>query len=112
MFLRTWRFITVLFTALLTGATFCHTLELPAKMGYSAVLYITLQKSLYWMFGPQGVGAYIEVSAVVTTLVLAFLVRKRQPAFFLTLAASVCLLIAFPVLFSGLMLLSMLCGVG
>lgn len=99
MFLRTWRFITILLTALLTGATFCHTLELPAKMHYSATLYLTLQKSLYWMFGPQGVGASIEVGAVVTTLVLAFLVRKRRPAFFLTLAATGCLLIAFPVLF-------------
>lgn len=99
MFLKIWRFITIILTALLTGATFCHTLELPAKMNYPAVLYLILQKSLYGMFGPRGVGAYIELGAVLATIILLFLLDKGRRAFILTLVATICLLIAFPVLF-------------
>lgn len=99
MFLRTWRFITILLVALSTGMAFCHTLELPAKMQYDATLYVTLQNSLYAAFGPPNIGPYIEMGAIVAAIALLFLVRKRRPALALTLLATVCLLVAFPIIF-------------
>lgn len=58
MFINTWRFITLILTALLMGTTFCHVLELPAKMDYPASLYMTLHRTLYVAlyvaFGPPG----------------------------------------------------------
>ncbi|WP_416668720.1 hypothetical protein [Egbenema bharatensis] len=38
MLVRTWRFVTILLSALVTGMAFCHALELPAKTQYSASL--------------------------------------------------------------------------
>lgn len=99
MFLRTWRFITLILVALSLGMSFCHALELLPKMSYNGSLYVTLQNSLYLLFGPPGPGAFIEPGAVLAALVLLFLVRKRRPAFPLTLIASVCLLLAFPIIF-------------
>ncbi|WP_315790981.1 DUF1772 domain-containing protein [Fischerella sp. JS2] len=78
---------------------FCHTLELPAKMSYDGSLYVTIQNSLYRLFGPPGPGAFIEPGAVLALMVLSFLVRKRRPAFQLTLAATIFWLLAFPVVF-------------
>jgi hypothetical protein len=99
MLLRIWRFIALILTALLVGTSFAHTLELPAKMQYPAPLYITLQKTLYAAWGPPSVSGFLEPAAILSTAVLAYLVRKRRPAFHLTLAATVCLLLAFPVVF-------------
>jgi hypothetical protein len=76
------------------GMAFCHTLELPAKMGYDATLWTTLQQSLYWGFGH--IGGFIEGATVfLAAPVLSFLVRKRRPAFQWTLAGTVCLVLAF-----------------
>ncbi|KOP24692.1 hypothetical protein AMR41_18875 [Hapalosiphon sp. MRB220] len=97
--MRTWRFITLILTALSMGMAFCHTLELPAKMTYSGSLYVTIQNSLYRMFGPPGPGAFIEPGAVFALIVLSFLVRKRRPAFQLTLVATIFWLLVFPVVF-------------
>jgi hypothetical protein len=99
MFLRTWRFITIIFVALSMGMAFSHALELPAKMQYDATLYVKLQNTLYAAFGPPNIGPYIEVGAIVAAIVLLFLVRKHRPAFPLTLIATVCLLLAFPITF-------------
>ncbi|WP_231510250.1 DUF1772 domain-containing protein [Fischerella sp. PCC 9605] len=60
---------------------------------------MTIQNSLYRLFGPPGPGAFIEPGAVLALIVLSFLVRKRRPAFRLTLAATVFWLLAFPVVF-------------
>jgi hypothetical protein len=99
MFLKIWRFIALVLTALLMGMTFCHVLELPAKMNYPASLYVTLQNTLYVAFGSPNVGAIVNMGAIVATAVLSFLVRKRHPAFQWTLAATICLLLAFPTIF-------------
>ena len=56
MLVKAWQFITILLTALLVGMTFCHVLELPAKMEYPASLYLTLHRTLYVTFGPPGPG--------------------------------------------------------
>jgi hypothetical protein len=93
MFLRTWRFITLILTALNMGLAFCHLMELPAKMQYDGALYATINNSLYRTFGTAP-GIAVEIGSILSAAALAFLVRKRRPAFLLTLAGAICLLVA------------------
>lgn len=90
---RILRFITVLLVALSMSMAFCHALELIPKMRYDGPLYLTIQRSLYVLFGAP-LGAAIEVGAVVSSVALVFLVRRRGRAFALTVAAAVCMVIA------------------
>lgn len=99
MFLRIWRLITLILVALFMGLEFAHTLELPAKMEYSEALYMTVQNSLYRYFGAPGPGGFITVGAVLSTIALTVLVRKRRPAFWWTLTGTLCLAIAFPLIY-------------
>lgn len=99
MLVKTWRFITLILSALVTGMALCHALELPAKMQYSASQYIAIQNSLYVAFGPPNIGAFIEFTAPLAAIALAVLVRKRRPALQLTLVAIALMLLAFPVIF-------------
>ncbi|MBD2207995.1 DUF1772 domain-containing protein [Calothrix sp. FACHB-1219] len=99
MFLRIWRLLTLILVALFTGLEFAHTLEFPAKMQYDGALYVTIQNSLYRYFGAPGPGAFITVGAVLWAIALTVLVRKRQSAFWWTLAGTVCLLIPFPLIY-------------
>jgi len=99
MLLKSWRFITLILSALVTGMALCHALELPAKMQYSASQYIAIQNSLYVAFGPPNIGALIELAAPIAAIGLAILVRKHRPALQLTLVAIVLMLLAFPVIF-------------
>jgi hypothetical protein len=99
MFLRAWRFMAIVLSALVTGMALCHALELPAKMQYPAAQYIAVQNSLYAAFGPPNIGAAIEVAAPVTAIGLAILARQRRPAFQLTLLAIAFMLLAFPIIF-------------
>lgn len=91
--LRIWRFVTLLLVALSMSMAFCHTLELIPKMRYDGPLYLTIQRSLYPLFGAP-LGAAIEVGAVASSVVLAFLVRKRGRAFTLTAVAAACMVVA------------------
>jgi len=99
MFLRSWRFLTLLLTALTLGMSLSHMLELQPKMQYDGQLYITIQNTLYQYFGLP-VGGVIEIGAVVTASVLVYLVRTREPSFYLTLAGAICLLLSLVVYFS------------
>jgi len=81
------------------GLLFCHTMEMPAKMRFEGSLYVTIQNSLYRLFGPP-LGASIEVGALITTLVLAFLVRRRRTSFYWTAAGALCLAVALAVYFA------------
>lgn len=99
MLVKTWRLITIVLSALVTGMALCHALELPAKMQYSASQYITVQNSLYVAFDPPNIGALIEFAAPLSAIALTILVRKRHPAFQLTLMATALTLVAFPVIF-------------
>lgn len=99
MLVKSWCFITLILSALVTGMAFCHALELPAKMPYSASQYITIQNSLYVAFGPPNIGALIELAAPLSAIALAIFVRKRRPAFQLTLVAIAFMLLAFPIIF-------------
>jgi hypothetical protein len=100
MFLRTWRFLTLLLVALDLGMAVCHALELPAKMLYPASLYLTLHRTLYVAFGAPNPGAFIDVGAVLAAVVLVFLARGRRPAFGLTLLGAVCLAAALATWFA------------
>jgi hypothetical protein len=62
-------------------------------------LYVTLQNTLYVAWGPPNLGGILEPAAILATIILAFLVRTRKPAFGLSLGAAMFLLIAFPVVF-------------
>jgi len=99
MFLKTWRFIILILVGLFMGLEFCHALELPAKMQYDGVLYVTIQNTLYGYFGLPGPGAFITLGALLSAVVLKFLVRKRRSTFYWTLAGTICLVLAFPVVF-------------
>jgi hypothetical protein len=52
-------------------------------------------RALYRAFGPEGPGAFIEMGAIITGVVLVLLVGKRRPAFYLTLAGATLLAAAF-----------------
>lgn len=99
MLIKTWRFATILLVALVLGLAFAHVLERPAKMLYDAALYINIQKTLYVAWGPPNIGGILEPAAIVATLSLAFLLRTKRRAFWLTLGAGSALLLAFPVVF-------------
>ena len=93
------RFTTILLVALLWGLAFAHVLEQSAKMQYDAALYITLQKSLYFQWGPPHIGGVLEPAAIAATGLLAFFMRKSKRGLWLSLGALFALLLAFPVVF-------------
>ena len=99
MLIRIWRFVTLVLTALLAGITFCHVLEMPAKMHYPASLYLTLHRTLYVAFGPPNVGVFVELGAILTSGILAVLVRRRV-GFWPTLVGAACLLMGLAVYFA------------
>lgn len=75
---RTWRFITLMFTALDMAMAFCHLLQLQPRMRYDGALWRRTQ-SMYQFFGPP-VGATLEGGALLSTAILSFLVRRRSLA--------------------------------
>lgn len=89
MVLKTVRLISLLLTALAAGVAFCHALELPNKMAMPASTWLNVQKVLYNGFGR--ILGPVEYGALVATLVVLFLVRKRRTVFVLTLLASLLL---------------------
>jgi ABC-type xylose transport system permease subunit len=99
MVLRILRFITLILIALWMGLEFSHTLELPPKMQYDGQLYVTVQNTLYQYFGAPGPGAIVTVGAFVSAIALLLRVRKRRPAFCWTLIGTLCLGLAFPVVY-------------
>jgi hypothetical protein len=82
-----WRFATLVLTALLMGMTFCHVLEMPAKMQYTAPLYLTIHRTLYVDFGPPNVGVFVEMGAILASGALAVLMWRR-PGFWPTLTGA------------------------
>lgn len=89
--LRTWRFVSLVLVSLSMGMALGHALELVPKMRYGASLYLTLQRSLYLLFGAP-LGAAIEVAAMVGPFILIFVMRRRaRNSFRLTIAAAVCM---------------------
>jgi hypothetical protein len=93
MFLRVWRFFTLLLTALALTMESAHVLELPQKMRYDAQMYSMVNTTLYRYFAIIG-GVY-QVGSIVAAAVLVCLVRRRGPSFGWTLAGALSLLLAF-----------------
>jgi hypothetical protein len=91
MFLRVWRFLTIIFISLSMAMAFCHLLQLPPRMSYDGAQWVTTH-SLYQLFGT--VGALIEVSALLFATILLLAVWRRRPAFQWTLFGTVCLFAA------------------
>lgn len=94
-----WRFITIMLVALVTGLACTQVLEMPARMLYDANLYISLQKSLDAVLSPPNIGGLLEPAAIIATVVLCAAVRRRKRAFWLSVAAAVALLLAFPLVY-------------
>jgi hypothetical protein len=86
---RALRWISLLATTVPFAATIAHVLELPNKFALDGPVWLAVQQSLYRGWGPF-IGPF-EIVAVLATWLLAYLVRRRRPAFALTLAAALCL---------------------
>ncbi len=79
MFLKAWQFITLVLTTLLIGMSFSHVLEMPGKFHVEASLWLAFQHTLYRGFAI--VGGPIEIGAIVSMGVLAFIVRADRASF-------------------------------
>lgn len=95
MLLKTWRFVTILLTALSLCLSVTHLLELPQRMNFDAELWVrvTIIENVYRLFGL--VGPVFEVGSILTAVVLVFLVRRGGAAFYWTLGGAICLVLAF-----------------
>lgn len=95
MFLKIWRFITILLAAFSLGLSLAHLLELPPRMRFDQTLWVrvTVFENVYALFGI--IGAFFETGAILAAIVLIFLVRKRGATFYWTIAGTVFLIIAF-----------------
>jgi hypothetical protein len=90
---QSFRFLSLVFTALIMGSAFCHVLEMPIKLAMAGADYLVVQR-IYGAFGP--VGAVLEPAAILSSAALAFLVRRRRsfvPALAGTLALVTALLV-------------------
>ncbi len=72
-----------------------HLLELPQRMQFDQQLWVrvTIIKNIYRLFGT--VGATFEIAAILTAIILAFLVRKHGSTFYWTLGGAMLLIMAF-----------------
>ncbi|WP_245552518.1 hypothetical protein [Cyanobium gracile] len=72
-----------------------HLLELPQRMQFDQQLWVrvTVIENVYRLFGT--VGAAFEITAIMTAIVLIFLVRGRGSTFYWTLVGAILLLLAF-----------------
>ncbi len=87
MGLITARFFSLLFVALALAPALAHLLELPNKIGLSHDDYLTVQQ-IYRGWALLG---FVVAGALLSTLVLAIMVRKRPKEFALTLLAFLCI---------------------
>jgi hypothetical protein len=95
MFLKIWRFLTILMAALSMSLSVCHPFEMPQRMKFDAKLWtdVTVFGNVFHYFG--SIGAALEVNSILFSIALIFLVRKRGRAiYYLTLGGAVCLILA------------------
>jgi hypothetical protein len=71
MFLRIWRFATILLAVLSLTMESAHVLEPPQKMQYDARLYSPVNATLYRYFTIVG-GGY-QITSILAAVVLAYL---------------------------------------
>lgn len=94
--INTFRFLSILFTAVAMSAGFAHLFELPHKIGLSREDYLVVQQ-IYRGWALLGIAV---IGALVSTLVLSFLVREESAAFYLTLTAALCIALSLIVFFT------------
>ncbi|WP_246828912.1 hypothetical protein [Synechococcus sp. PCC 7502] len=72
-----------------------HLLELPQRMQFDQELWVrvTVFENVYKLFG--SVGAVFEITAILTAIVLLFLLRKCALNFYWTLGGAIFLVLAF-----------------
>jgi uncharacterized membrane protein len=94
-FLRTWRFITLMLASFSLSLSMTHLLELPQRMQFDQELWVrvTVFENVYKLFG--SVGAAFEITAILTAIVLLFLLRKRSSTFYWTLGGVIFFVLAF-----------------
>jgi hypothetical protein len=94
-FIRSWRFITLMLASFSLSLSMTHLLELPQRMQFDQQLWVkvTVLENVYKLFG--SVGAVFEITAIITAIVLAFLVRKHGSTFYWTLGGAIVLVLAF-----------------
>jgi len=82
-------------TSLSLSLSVAHLLELPQRMRFDQQLWVkvTVVENVYRLFG--SVGAVFEVGAILTAIVLVFLVRRRGLTFYWTLSGAILLVLAF-----------------
>jgi ABC-type cobalamin transport system permease subunit len=81
------RFFSLLFAALALAPALAHLLELPNKIGLSRDNYLVVQQ-IYRGWALLGI---VVLGALLSTLILTILVRKRPNEFALSLAAFLCI---------------------
>ena len=99
MWLDVLRVFATLLIALVSGLSFAHILEAPAKMAYPGPLYVELQKTLYVQWGPPQIGGFLEPFAIASTGLMAFVLWQQKLPFRFALVSCISLMIAFPVVF-------------
>jgi amino acid transporter len=95
MALKVVYFISILLTAIVMAAGFAHLLALPNKIGLSREEYLIAQQ-IYRGWALLGIAV---IGALLSTLLLAVMVRASQRAFFLTLTAALCIGLGLVVFF-------------
>jgi hypothetical protein len=96
MTLNTVRLISVILTAVAMAAGFAHLLELPNKIVLSREDYLTVQQ-IYRGWALLGIAV---VGALISTLVLAVMVRRTPTEFYLTSTATLCIALSLVVFFA------------
>jgi hypothetical protein len=93
-FIQTCRFFTLMLTSFSLSLSMAHLLELPQRMQFDQQLWVkvTVFENVYKLFG--SVGAVFEITAILTAIVLIFLVRRRGSTFYWTLGGAIFLVIA------------------
>jgi hypothetical protein len=81
------RFLSLLLTALAMAPALAHLFELPNKIGLSGDDYLIVQQ-IYRGWASLGI---VVMAALVSTFLLAVMVRRQPRAFCLTLIAFLCL---------------------
>ena len=94
-FIRAWRFITLMLASFSLSLSMTHLLELPQRMQFDQQLWVkvTVFENVYKLFG--SVGSVFEITAILTAIVLAFLVRRRSSTFYWTSGGAILLVLAF-----------------
>lgn len=95
IFLRAWRFLTLMLASFSLSLSMTHLLELPQRMQFDQQLWVrvTVFENVYKLFG--SIGAAFEVTAILTAIVLVFLVYKHGSTFYWTLGGAIFMVLAF-----------------